>query len=129
MATDPDDIRDFFWPAAAQRLAQALGALSRLSAEPATARFAVHIRPALTMLQRALSHLDGLDDFKWAVWGEDDPAGIDSVPGRVGGVYSQGILAPLKRLDGMPVQDAHLVPVVAWDSPVAEGGACHRYAD
>jgi hypothetical protein len=53
-----------FWPAAVQRLAQALGAYGRLSAMPGTRRFEAYIPPGLAMLARALTHLDGLPALK-----------------------------------------------------------------
>lgn len=43
-----------FWLAAVERLAQALGALARLSAQPDMVRFAKYIPAALRMLRRAL---------------------------------------------------------------------------
>jgi aminoglycoside/choline kinase family phosphotransferase len=54
-------VDELFWPAAAQRLSQALGAFGRLSARPETARFAARIPPALAMLRRALGFQNGLD--------------------------------------------------------------------
>lgn len=50
-----------FWLAAIQRLAQALGAYGRLSAQPETAWFRKYIPPALKMMRRALeeAQLDG----------------------------------------------------------------------
>ena len=57
-------VRQAFWPAAIQRLAQALGAYGRLSALPGTARFADYIPPALRMMARALNHVEGLDHLR-----------------------------------------------------------------
>ncbi|MDD5677242.1 MAG: sugar phosphate nucleotidyltransferase [Kiritimatiellae bacterium] len=45
-----------FWLAAIERLAQALGAFGRLSANPETAWFGSYIAPGLRMMQRALAH-------------------------------------------------------------------------
>ena len=45
-----------FWLAAIERLAQALGAYGRLSANPETAWFGSYIAPGLRMMQRALEH-------------------------------------------------------------------------
>ncbi len=45
-----------FWLAAVERLAQALGAYGRLSAQPETAWFGRYIPPALRMMRRALQH-------------------------------------------------------------------------
>ncbi|OGV47352.1 MAG: hypothetical protein A2X46_00200 [Lentisphaerae bacterium GWF2_57_35] len=56
-SSDPESIRRLFWWAAVQRLAQALGAYARLSAQPGMAGFAVHIVPAAAMLRRALERL------------------------------------------------------------------------
>jgi aminoglycoside/choline kinase family phosphotransferase len=47
-----------FWPAAVQRLTQALGAFARLAAVPGTERFERCIVPGLAMLTRALSQVD-----------------------------------------------------------------------
>jgi NDP-sugar pyrophosphorylase family protein len=55
---NPEAVYRFFWVGAVQRLAQALGAYARNSAYPATAFFARHIPPALSMLGRALAELD-----------------------------------------------------------------------
>jgi NDP-sugar pyrophosphorylase family protein/aminoglycoside/choline kinase family phosphotransferase len=55
----PDEL---FWTAAVQRLAQALGAYAKLSANPGTAAFARHIPPALAMMRRAVQKL-GEDQF------------------------------------------------------------------
>jgi len=60
---EPEAITGFFWYAAVQRLAQAIGAYGRFTADPATAHFARHIPRALTMMKRALTHLDGLPDL------------------------------------------------------------------
>jgi N-acetylmuramate 1-kinase len=53
-------IRDLFWPAVIERLAQALGAFARLAAIPGMEHFAGYIRPAWLMLRRALGHVEGL---------------------------------------------------------------------
>ncbi|MFC1498780.1 sugar phosphate nucleotidyltransferase [Verrucomicrobiota bacterium] len=58
------DIEEGFWYAAVERLAQALGAFGRLSAHSETKRFELYIEPALKMMKRALSHLDGFDHLK-----------------------------------------------------------------
>jgi NDP-sugar pyrophosphorylase family protein/aminoglycoside/choline kinase family phosphotransferase len=55
----PAAIRQLFWPAAVQRLAQALGAYARLGAQPGTRAFARHIPAALEMMREALEHLPG----------------------------------------------------------------------
>jgi len=65
---------DSFWYGAVERLAQALGAFGRLADQPATARFAAYIDPAVVMMHRALSHLKGLDRIKEVVAGELPPA-------------------------------------------------------
>lgn len=49
---------DLFWPAMIQRLTQALGAYGRLAALPGGEHFAIHIPPALKMLQRACAQAD-----------------------------------------------------------------------
>jgi NDP-sugar pyrophosphorylase family protein/aminoglycoside/choline kinase family phosphotransferase len=54
-APRPGCVRELFWWAAVQRLAQALGAFGRLSALSDTSRFAAYIPPALVMMRRALS--------------------------------------------------------------------------
>ncbi|OGV60129.1 MAG: hypothetical protein A2283_19490 [Lentisphaerae bacterium RIFOXYA12_FULL_48_11] len=58
------EILQTFWYAAVQRLAQALGAYGRLSALPGTERFAGYIKPAITMMARALNHISGLHALK-----------------------------------------------------------------
>ncbi len=50
-------VRAIFPYAAVQRLAQALGAFGRLSANPATARFARHISPATAMFNTMVAQL------------------------------------------------------------------------
>lgn len=62
-----DTVRDTFWPAAVQRLAQALGAFGRLSTAPGTRRFECYIQPALERMKLALSHMAGLPHLKEAV--------------------------------------------------------------
>lgn len=56
----PESVEKSFWPAAVQRLSQALGAYGRLSAMPGMGRFADHIPPALDMMSRALSYIEDL---------------------------------------------------------------------
>lgn len=53
------DVTAVFWWAAVQRLAQALGAFSRLSTQPDMAYFADHIPATLRQMRRALEHLPG----------------------------------------------------------------------
>ncbi|MDP6524609.1 MAG: phosphotransferase [Kiritimatiellia bacterium] len=60
-------VRDTFWPAAVQRLAQALGAFGRLSSSPGTRRFERYIPPALERMRLALSHMDGMPHLKEVV--------------------------------------------------------------
>ncbi|MEI6969920.1 MAG: phosphotransferase [bacterium] len=57
----PEQVKELFWWAAVQRLAQALGAFGRLGASRDTRGFARHIAPGLVMMDRALSHVEGLD--------------------------------------------------------------------
>ena len=57
-AEDADALWPVFCHAAVQRLVQALGAYGRLSSRPDTAGFRRHIRPALSLLARVLTHLD-----------------------------------------------------------------------
>ncbi len=52
--------QDLFWPAAVQRLAQALGAYARLSALPGLQSFSRHIAPAARQLQRAANRCGNL---------------------------------------------------------------------
>jgi len=59
-----------FWPAAVERLAQALGAFGRLSALPGAGRFQAHIAPALAMLARSLAHLPPLPNLQKLVEGQ-----------------------------------------------------------
>jgi len=66
----PESVERSFWPAAVQRLSQALGAYGRLSAIPGTGRFAHYIRSAREMLSRALSHMEGLPSVRRIAWGE-----------------------------------------------------------
>ncbi|MBN1674641.1 MAG: phosphotransferase [Kiritimatiellae bacterium] len=56
---DPAAVRALFWPAAVERLAQALGAFARLGALPGTERFLNFIPPAVAMMKRALEQIDG----------------------------------------------------------------------
>ncbi len=53
-------IIECFWPAAIQRLGQALGAYARLSKLPGTGHFARYIRPALINMDEALQHVPGM---------------------------------------------------------------------
>jgi aminoglycoside/choline kinase family phosphotransferase len=50
---------EVFWPAAVQRLAQALGAYGRLSADPATRQFSRYFAPGMRMMLRALDRVAG----------------------------------------------------------------------
>ena len=52
-------LHEVFWYAAVQRLVQAIGAYARLAGHRETHRFRRHIEPALTMLARALKHVEG----------------------------------------------------------------------
>lgn len=62
--SDAESVRALYPWAAVQRLGQALGAYGRLAGDPRTARFAVHIPPALRMMKRILSGMDGLSALK-----------------------------------------------------------------
>lgn len=53
-------VRDAFWPAAIQRLGQALGAYARLAKLPGTGHFARYIPPGLSNLREALRRVEGL---------------------------------------------------------------------
>ncbi len=66
-APHADATRDTFHAAAIQRLAQALGAFGRLSALPATRRFARHIQPACEMMLRILEVEGGLPQLRAAL--------------------------------------------------------------
>lgn len=57
-------VRELFWPAVIQRLAQALGAFAKLGANRDTSGFADHIPPALRMMNRALTHVRGLPNLR-----------------------------------------------------------------
>lgn len=57
-------VRELFWPAVIQRLAQALGAFAKLGANRDTSGFADHIPAALRMMHRALSHVRGLPHLR-----------------------------------------------------------------
>ena len=59
-----DDVRQYFWYGAVERLAQALGAFGRLSENYATRRFAGYIGPAVVMMNRALGHIEGLKHLR-----------------------------------------------------------------
>jgi len=54
------EVAELFWYAAVERLAQVLGAFGRLSSLPGTERFACHFKPAMEMMSRALSHMNGM---------------------------------------------------------------------
>jgi len=56
-----------FWLAAIERLAQALGAYGRLSADPETAWFGSYIAPGLRMMQRALAHSGACPNLQQAL--------------------------------------------------------------
>ncbi len=56
-------IEQFFWPAAIQRLSQAIGAFARLSRQESIPEFEPYITPALAMMGRALKHLNGLPNL------------------------------------------------------------------
>lgn len=60
-------IRETFWHAAVQRLAQALGAFGRLSSTTETQRFETYISPAFKQMKLALSYIEGLDHLKQVV--------------------------------------------------------------
>ncbi len=62
--SDADSVRALYPWAAVQRLGQALGAYGRLGANPSTARFSAHIPPALRMMNRVLSGMEGLSALK-----------------------------------------------------------------
>ena len=51
---------EFFWWAAVERLAQALGAYGRLGRQPGLERFLSFIPPALRLMRRALNHVETL---------------------------------------------------------------------
>jgi aminoglycoside/choline kinase family phosphotransferase len=57
-------VRDLFWIAAVERLAQALGAFGRLGAVSTTSYFLKHIPAGVRQLQHALSHVPGLPTLK-----------------------------------------------------------------
>lgn len=59
-----ETVRDMFWLAVIQRLAQALGAFAKLGATKGTEGFANHIPAALRMMRRALSHVKGLPNLR-----------------------------------------------------------------
>ncbi|MBP7829043.1 MAG: phosphotransferase [Kiritimatiellae bacterium] len=65
---DPAAI-ELFWPAAVERLVQALGAYGRLSAQPGLESFHRHIPPALRLLRRALSRTGALPILSGGVEG------------------------------------------------------------
>ena len=64
LVPDPGPVRDLFWVAAVERLAQALGAFGRLGAVSTTSYFLKHIPSGVRQLQYALSHLPGLPLLK-----------------------------------------------------------------
>jgi NDP-sugar pyrophosphorylase family protein/aminoglycoside/choline kinase family phosphotransferase len=53
-------VRRTFWPAAVQRLSQALGAFGRLASQPETTRFEQRIGPGVAMLRQAAEQCGGL---------------------------------------------------------------------
>ncbi|MBU1910142.1 MAG: phosphotransferase, partial [Verrucomicrobia bacterium] len=61
-ARRPKDLSapSLFWPAAVERLVQALGAFGRLSVQPGLGTFAEFIPPALRLLRRALERIEPL---------------------------------------------------------------------
>jgi len=69
------DAREAFFHASVQRLVQAIGAYGRLSVNRDTAEYARYFEPAIRMLGRALSHLDGLAHLKTLVSTEPDQGG------------------------------------------------------
>jgi aminoglycoside/choline kinase family phosphotransferase len=62
-AGDVEAVR-LFWPAAVQRLVQALGAYGRLGGLEGCRRFLEHIGPATRMLQRAVRHVPGMNGLR-----------------------------------------------------------------
>lgn len=63
----PGDVEAGFWPAAVQRLCQALGAYGNLSSRRSTAGFARYIAPALDILEQALDCVDDLPALRTIV--------------------------------------------------------------
>jgi len=61
-----DELEPWFWWAAAERLAQALGAFGRLCRIPGMESFAHQFRPGTQMLRRALDHLPPLPNLREA---------------------------------------------------------------
>ena len=59
-SADPGAAAEIFWWGAVERLAQALGAYARLGAIPGMQSFSGHIAPAVVMMKRALSRVDGM---------------------------------------------------------------------
>ncbi len=57
-------IKDLFWIAAVERLAQALGAFGRLGAAPATSYFLKHIPAGINQIRNALTHVTGVPTLK-----------------------------------------------------------------
>jgi len=57
-------VRELFWVAAVERLAQALGAFGRLGSVPTTSYFLKHIPAGVRQLQNALNQLPGLETLK-----------------------------------------------------------------
>jgi NDP-sugar pyrophosphorylase family protein/aminoglycoside/choline kinase family phosphotransferase len=78
LVPDGPEVRDLFWPAAVQRLAQALGAFARLSRLPDNARFEQYIPAGMAMLGRAARCVGGMPELR-AMLGETDPP---QAPGR-----------------------------------------------
>lgn len=64
LVPDGKNVKQLFWIAAVERLAQALGAYGRLGAAPATAYFLKHIPAGINQLKKALSHVPGLPTLK-----------------------------------------------------------------
>lgn len=50
----------FFWPAAIQRLTQAIGAFARFDNQEGLTSFRQYIKPALRMMKQALKHFDNM---------------------------------------------------------------------
>ena len=63
MSLDLPELKEKFWLAGIQRLAQALGAFCRLAAKRETRRFANHIPAGISMLNRCLMHTPALSNI------------------------------------------------------------------
>ena len=61
---DPAATAEIFWQAAIERLAQALGAYSRLCTLPGMQSFSRHIAPATAMMKRALDRVSGMRSLR-----------------------------------------------------------------